>query len=76
LDLIVRKKLVKFYIWSIALYGAGTWTLQKAVQKYVQSLKMWCWRRMERINWTDRVRNEEISHNYIEFMRTGVTSIK
>jgi hypothetical protein len=22
--------------------------------------KMWCWRIMEKINWTDRVKNEEI----------------
>ena len=29
LDLNLRKKLVKFYIWSIALYGAGNWTLRK-----------------------------------------------
>jgi hypothetical protein len=29
LDLNLRKKLVKCYIWSIALYGAGTWTLGK-----------------------------------------------
>ena len=26
-DLNLRKKLVKFYIWSIALCGAETWTL-------------------------------------------------
>jgi hypothetical protein len=29
LDLNLRKKLVKCYIWSIALYGAETWTLRK-----------------------------------------------
>jgi hypothetical protein len=29
LDLNLRKKLVKCYIWSIALYGAGNWTLRK-----------------------------------------------
>ena len=29
LDLNLRKKLVKWYIWSIALYGAETWTLWK-----------------------------------------------
>jgi len=28
LDLELRKKLVKCYIWSIALYGAETWTLR------------------------------------------------
>jgi hypothetical protein len=23
---------------------------------------MWCWRRMEKISWTDRVRNEGVLH--------------
>jgi hypothetical protein len=58
LDLNLRKKLVKCYIWSIALYGAKTWTLRKIDQKYLESFEMWCWRRMEKICWTDRVRNE------------------
>jgi hypothetical protein len=29
-------------------------------QKYLESFEMWCWRRMEKISWTDRVRNEEV----------------
>jgi hypothetical protein len=33
LDLNLRKKLVKCYIWSIALCGAETWTLRKVDQK-------------------------------------------
>jgi len=32
-DLNLRKKLVKCYIWSMALYGAETWTLRAADQK-------------------------------------------
>jgi hypothetical protein len=41
LDLNLRKKLIKCYIWSMALYGAGTWTLRAADQKYLESsLKM------------------------------------
>jgi len=60
LDLELRKKLVKCYIWSIALYGAETWTLRAVDQKHLESFEMWCWRRMEKINWTDRVRNEEV----------------
>jgi hypothetical protein len=42
LDLNIRKKLVKCHIWSMALYGAGTWTLQKADENYLKSFKMWC----------------------------------
>jgi hypothetical protein len=53
LDLNIRKKLIKCYIWSIVLYVAETWTLRKADQMYVRSFEMWC-----RRSWTDRVRNE------------------
>ena len=59
LHLELRKKLVNCYFWSIALYGAETWTLW-ADQKHMESFKMWCWRRMEKIIWTDHVRNEEV----------------
>jgi hypothetical protein len=57
LDLNLRKKLVQCYIWSIALYGAETLTLWKIDQKYLESFEMWCWRRMDKTSWTDRVRN-------------------
>ena len=60
LDLELRKKLVKWYVWSIALYGAETWTLRAVDQKHLGSFEMWCWRRMEKISWTDHVRNEEV----------------
>jgi len=59
LDLNLRKKLIKCYIWSMALHGAETWTLRAADHKYLESFEMWCWRRME-ISWTDHVRNEEV----------------
>jgi hypothetical protein len=39
LDLKLRMKLVKSYIWSIALYGAETWTLRKMDQKYLERLE-------------------------------------
>ena len=45
LDLELRKKLVKCYIWSITLYGAETWMLQAVDQKHLESFELWCWRR-------------------------------
>jgi hypothetical protein len=56
----LRKKLVKCHIWSTGFCGAETWTLQKIDNKYLESFEMWCWRRMERIIWTDRVGNDEV----------------
>jgi hypothetical protein len=60
LDLNLKKKLVKCYIWSITLCSAEIWTLMKLDQKYLESFEMWCWRRMEEISRTDHVRNEEV----------------
>ena len=54
------KKLVKCYIWSIHLYGAENWTLSAEDHKYPETFEMWCWRRMEKISWTDHVRIEEV----------------
>jgi hypothetical protein len=39
LDLELRKKLVKSYIWSIPLYGAETWTLRTVIRNTWKVLK-------------------------------------
>jgi hypothetical protein len=54
-DLELRKKLLTCYIWSIALYGAETWTLRAVDQKHLESFEMWCWRRMVNISWTELI---------------------
>ena len=51
---------MKCYVWSMALYGAESWTLRATDQKRLESFEMWCWRKMEKISWTDHVRNEEV----------------
>jgi hypothetical protein len=56
LDLELRKKLVKCYVWSVA----EIWTLRAVDQKHLESFEMWCWRGMGKISWTDPVRNEDV----------------
>jgi hypothetical protein len=66
LDLNLRKKLMKFYSSSAALYDAETWSLRKVDHKHLESSDLWCWRRMVKISWFDRVRNEEVLHRVKE----------
>jgi hypothetical protein len=40
LDLNLRKKLVKCYVWSTALYGAEILTLREVEQKHLKSSEM------------------------------------
>jgi hypothetical protein len=67
LDLNLRKKLVKCYIWSIV------WARGAADRKYLENFEMWCWRRMEKIRWTDHVRNEDC---YLQSMNRGISYMK
>ena len=60
MDLELRKKPVKYFIWSMALYGTETWTVRVVDQKHLECFEMWCWRKMEKISRTDHVRNEEV----------------
>jgi hypothetical protein len=57
MDLELRKKPVKCCIWSKAIYGAETWMLWTLDQTHLESFEMSCWRRMEKISWTEHVRN-------------------
>jgi hypothetical protein len=59
LDLHLRKKLVKYYVWGMALYGAETWALRIVGQKYLESFEIWCRKRIE-INPTEYVEYEEV----------------
>jgi len=73
LDINVRNKLVKYYIWSMVLYGAETWTLRAADQKYLESLKCGAgegWRRaVGPIMW-------EMKTCYLESMNRGISYMK
>jgi len=74
LDLNLRKKLVEFFIGSIALFGAESWTLRKVGWKYLESFEMWCWEGMGEISWTDHVRNEVLQR--VKEERNALQTIK
>jgi hypothetical protein len=38
----------------------GAWTLRAVDQKYLESFELWCSRRVDKISWTDHVRNEDV----------------
>ena len=70
----LRKKLVISSNWNIVLFSAKTWTLRKVDKKYLESLELWSWIRMEK-SWAYHVRNEEVLHRFKE-KRNIVYTIK
>ena len=60
-DLNLRKKLMKFYVWNINIYGAEACKLfGKIDQKYFEIFQVVCWRRLDKITCTDRVENGDV----------------
>ena len=51
------KRLVRCFVWSVVLYGAETWTLRQNEQERLEAFELWVWRRMERVEWTDKIEN-------------------
>ena len=46
LSLHLKKRMVKAFVWSVALYGSETWTLQKEDIRRLEAYEIWIWRRM------------------------------
>lgn len=56
----LRLRLLRCYVWSTLLYGCEAWTVKKSMEKRLEAAEMWFLRRMLRIPWTARVTNEEV----------------
>ncbi|KAJ4438933.1 hypothetical protein ANN_14887 [Periplaneta americana] len=53
----LRKRRVKCFVWSVAFYGAEVWILRRSEEKRIKAFEIWICRRMERVKWTDKIRN-------------------
>ena len=42
------------------MYGCETWTIIEPIQKKVEAVEMWFWRRMLKIPWTAKRTNVEV----------------
>jgi len=56
----MKKKLIKSCIWSVAVYGSETGTVGKNEKRIINAFETWCWRRMLKIKWTDRITNDGV----------------
>ena len=55
-----KMKILNCFVFSILNYRCESWTWNKAMRKKVNAFDMWCYGRMLKISWKDRVRNKEI----------------
>ena len=47
-------------VFSVVMYGCGSWTIKKAEHRRIDAFELWCWRRLLRVSWTARRSNQSI----------------
>ena len=58
--LLTKVCLVKVMVFLVVMYGCESWTIKKAEHQRIDSLELWCWRRLLRAPWTARSSNQSI----------------
>ena len=59
ITLLTKVRLVKA-VFPVVMYGCESWTIKKAEHQRIDTLELWCWRRLLRVPWTARQSNQSI----------------
>ncbi|KAG1672680.1 Blastula protease 10 [Nymphon striatum] len=56
----LKKRLLNTYIFSIIGYGSEAWTFNKEIENKIRSFEYWCYRRILKISWMEKVSNKTV----------------
>ena len=58
--LLTQVCIVKAMAFPVVMYGCESWTIKKAKHRRIDAFKLWCWRRLLGVPWTERRTNQSI----------------
>ena len=53
ITLLTKVRIVKAMVFPVVTYSCESWTVNKAECQRIDAFKLWCWRRLLRVPWTD-----------------------
>lgn len=62
LSLDLRLRMLRCYVVSTLTYGCESWTLGPGLEKRIEALEMYFYRRILRISWMQKISNAEVMH--------------
>jgi len=60
ISLNVKKRILQCYVFPVIRYLCESWTLSKDLSHRINAFKQWCYQRLLKIKWTDKITNEEV----------------
>ncbi|KAI5743933.1 hypothetical protein M8J77_023997 [Diaphorina citri] len=55
-----RLCILKTYVFSILTYGCEAWTISTILSKKITTFEKWCYRRISKVKWIDKINNQTI----------------
>ena len=52
--------IVKATVFPVVTYGCESWIIKKAEHQRIDTLELWCWRRLLKVSWTTGRSNQSI----------------
>ena len=60
ITLLTKVHIVNAMVFPVVTYGYLSWTIKKAEYRRIDAFKLWCWRRLLRVPWTERRSNQSV----------------
>ena len=60
ITLLAKVRIVKAVVFPVVMYGCESTTIKKTEHQRIDSLELWCWRRLLRVPWTTKRSNQSI----------------
>ena len=60
ITLVQNIHIIQAMVFPVVTYGCESWTIKKAEHRRIDTLKLWCWRRLLRVLWTVGRSNQSI----------------
>ena len=58
--MLTKVHIAKAMAFPVVMYRHENWTIKKAERQRIDVFKLWCWRRLLRVPWTERRSNQSI----------------
>ena len=60
ITLLKNVRIIQAMVFPVVMYGCESWTIKKAEHQRIDTIKLWCWRRLLRVFWTAGRSNQSI----------------
>jgi len=60
MTLLTKIRIVKAMVFPVVKYGCESWTIKDVEHGRIDTVELWCWRRLLRVPWTARRSNQSI----------------